>query len=91
MKEIPVTQARADLSNLINEVVYNHERVVLTRHGRPLAVLISTEEAKLLDSIDTTAAHSLRLLDLSGSQPELERAARYDEARGGDEGVQPAR
>ncbi|WP_254709360.1 type II toxin-antitoxin system Phd/YefM family antitoxin, partial [Streptomyces lunaelactis] len=31
--EIPVTQARAELAELINRVVYGGERVVVTRHG----------------------------------------------------------
>lgn len=33
--EIPVTQARAELADLINRVVYGGERVVVTRHGKP--------------------------------------------------------
>ncbi|MEV0478983.1 type II toxin-antitoxin system Phd/YefM family antitoxin, partial [Streptomyces prunicolor] len=31
----PVTQARAELADLINRVVYGAERVVVTRHGKP--------------------------------------------------------
>ena len=42
--EIPVTQARAELADLINRVVYGGERVVVTRHGKPLAALVSAAD-----------------------------------------------
>lgn len=82
MKEIPVTQARADLSNLVNEVVYNHERITLTRHGRPLAILISVDDARQLDLADTVAPHPLQIIDTSGAHQEFQRAAHYDQPQG---------
>ena len=42
--EVPVTQARAELAELINRVVYGGERVVVTRHGKPLAALVSAAD-----------------------------------------------
>lgn len=47
--EIPVTQARAELAELINRVVYGGERVVLTRHGKPLVGLVSAADLERLD------------------------------------------
>jgi prevent-host-death family protein len=47
--EIPVTQARAELADLINRVVYGGERVVVTRHGRPLAALVSAADLERLE------------------------------------------
>lgn len=38
--EIPVTEARATFSDLVNRVGYGGERIVLTRHGRPLVALV---------------------------------------------------
>lgn len=82
MKEIPVTQARGDLSNLVNEVVYNQERIVLTRHGKPLAVLVSVEDAKSLDASAEYSEHPIQVLDISGSQQTFGIAARRDESTG---------
>lgn len=48
--EIPVTQARADLAELINRVVYGGERVVVTRHGKPLVALVSAVDLERLES-----------------------------------------
>ncbi|EST22468.1 hypothetical protein N566_26595, partial [Streptomycetaceae bacterium MP113-05] len=47
--EIPVTQARAELADLINRVVYGGERVVVTRHGRPLVALVSAIDLERLE------------------------------------------
>nr|WSW70571.1 type II toxin-antitoxin system Phd/YefM family antitoxin [Streptomyces sp. NBC_00995] len=48
--EIPVTQARADLAELINRVVYGGERVVVTRHGKPLVALVSAADLERLEN-----------------------------------------
>ncbi|WP_416972899.1 type II toxin-antitoxin system Phd/YefM family antitoxin [Streptomyces sp. 4F14] len=50
--EIPVTQARAELADLINRVVYGGERVVVTRHGKPLVALVSAADLERLDAMD---------------------------------------
>ncbi|WP_432027125.1 type II toxin-antitoxin system Phd/YefM family antitoxin [Streptomyces sp. 1222.5] len=50
--EIPVTQARAELADLINRVVYGGERVVVTRHGKPLVALVSAADLDRLDALD---------------------------------------
>ncbi|MDJ1138078.1 type II toxin-antitoxin system Phd/YefM family antitoxin [Streptomyces iconiensis] len=50
--EIPVTQARAELADLINRVVYGAERVVVTRHGRPLVGLVSAADLERLAALD---------------------------------------
>jgi prevent-host-death family protein len=53
--EIPVTQARAELADLINRVVYGGERVVVTRHGKPLVALVSAADLERLDALDEQA------------------------------------
>ncbi|MET9293192.1 type II toxin-antitoxin system Phd/YefM family antitoxin [Streptomyces sp. NPDC003077] len=47
--EIPVTQARAELADLINRVVYGNERVVVTRHGKPLVALVTADDLRRLE------------------------------------------
>ncbi|WP_275461492.1 type II toxin-antitoxin system Phd/YefM family antitoxin [Streptomyces noursei] len=49
--EIPVTQARAELADLINRVVYGGERVVVTRHGKPLVALVSAADLERLEEL----------------------------------------
>ncbi|MEU2624383.1 type II toxin-antitoxin system Phd/YefM family antitoxin [Streptomyces sp. NPDC007157] len=53
--EIPVTQARAELAELINRVVYGGERVVVTRHGKPLVALVSAADLERLEELSEAA------------------------------------
>ncbi|MFG2515248.1 type II toxin-antitoxin system Phd/YefM family antitoxin [Streptomyces sp. NPDC048584] len=53
--EIPVTQARAELADLINRVVYGGERVVVTRHGKPLVALVSADDLRRLEELRESA------------------------------------
>lgn len=55
-REIPVTQARADFAELVNRVVYGNERIVVTRHGRPLVALVSAADLDRLKALDARDA-----------------------------------
>ena len=65
---------KAHLSAMVDLVQREHERVVLTRNGRPAAVLISVEE---LESIEET----LDILSDPNALPEI-RQARQEFAEG---------
>jgi prevent-host-death family protein len=90
MEEVPVTQARAELSDLVNRVVYAGERIVLTRHGRAVAAIVSAAD---LDRLTADAdepgerAEGARLTVLDsgiGSRdvaPPLAPAAEFDPGR----------
>lgn len=44
--QVSVTDARGQLADLVNRVAYTGEQVTLTRHGRPVAVLVSVADAE---------------------------------------------
>lgn len=48
-KIVPLTEARARLSELLDELERQHEHVVITRNGRPAAVLVPAEEQEALE------------------------------------------
>jgi antitoxin YefM len=48
-KTVPFTEARARLSELLDELETRHEHVVITRNGRPAAVLVSADEQEVLE------------------------------------------
>jgi prevent-host-death family protein len=53
----PFTDARNRLSELIEEVERTHERIEITRHGRPVAVLISPDDlAALEETLDVLSS-----------------------------------
>jgi antitoxin YefM len=41
---LPLSEAKARLSQLIAEVEKNEEELIITRNGRPVAVLLSADE-----------------------------------------------
>ncbi|MGH2924173.1 MAG: type II toxin-antitoxin system Phd/YefM family antitoxin [Solirubrobacterales bacterium] len=47
-KTVPFTEARARLTELLDEVNERHEHVVITRNGRPAGVVLSNEEYEAL-------------------------------------------
>jgi len=47
-RTVPFTEARAKLTELLDEVNERHEHVVITRNGRPAAVVLSSEEYEAL-------------------------------------------
>jgi prevent-host-death family protein len=50
---LPLSSVKAHLSELIDRVEAQHDRVVVTRNGKPAAVLISNED---LDELEETLA-----------------------------------
>jgi len=46
---LPLSSVKAHLSELVDRVEDQHERVVLTRNGKPAAVLISHEDLESLE------------------------------------------
>jgi prevent-host-death family protein len=45
---VPLTEARGQWAELLNQVGYGDERVVLLRHNKPIAVLLSVKEFERL-------------------------------------------
>lgn len=74
MATLPLAEIKAHLSEIVDRVEGHHERVTLTRNGRPAAVLISpTDLAALEDTLD--------LLSDPGALAEI-KEARTEIARG---------
>src|SRR5206468_4142321 len=50
MKTYPLAEAKAKLSGLVDEVSRRDERVTITKHGRPAAVLMSPNEVESIEA-----------------------------------------
>ena len=48
-KIVTLTEARSGLSQLLDEVERHHEHVVITRNGRPAAVLVPAQEQEAIE------------------------------------------
>ncbi|MDP9862709.1 MULTISPECIES: type II toxin-antitoxin system Phd/YefM family antitoxin [Streptosporangium] len=58
-EEIPVTQARADFAELVNRAAYGGERIVMTRHGKPLVALVPAADLERLESMERQASETV--------------------------------
>jgi prevent-host-death family protein len=55
MTTIPVTQARSMFADLINQVAYGGKRIAIGRKGKGRAVLVSMDDAEMLEALEKKA------------------------------------
>ena len=78
---LPLAEIKKRLSEIVDGVEQHHDRVVLTRNGRPAAVILSPEDLEALEE-------TLDILSDPKAMREIRRAEREVEAGdtvGGDE------
>ena len=54
-RTVPAAELRNRGSEIINAVAYGHERIVLTRHGKPVAAIVSLLVLETLNNIEDKA------------------------------------
>lgn len=80
---LPLSQIKAHLSEIVDRVERDHERVVLTRNGRPAAVIMSpTDLAALEDTLDLLSDPDARAEIISAREDmRVGRVVKADELR----------
>lgn len=73
---VPFSEAKARLSELADRIEKQHERIVVTRHGRPSFVLMSPDELESLEETldilgDEELMASLRLSQQEAAEGKL--------------------
>lgn len=77
--EVPVSEARGQLSELVNRVRFGGESIVLTRHGKGVAALVPIEHLSLESAQATDSESRNTVIDLSNqSMPVRQIAAQSD-------------
>lgn len=76
MTAVPVGEARDHLSELLGEVERTHQRVTITRHGRPIAVVLSPEDLESLEETIDILSTPGALAAIREGDAELARAER---------------
>jgi prevent-host-death family protein len=62
---LPITEARAQFGSLVRRASYSRERITITDHGQPAAVLINPQE--LADLEDALALAEYRIERATGA------------------------
>jgi prevent-host-death family protein len=70
---LPLAEIKARLSEIVDGVQGRHERVTLTRNGRPAAVLISPDDLEALEDTLEILSDPRALAEIKRGQREIER------------------
>jgi prevent-host-death family protein len=52
MSTMTAKEARRSFADLLARAAYGKERITVTRNGKPIAVLVSVEDAQALDALE---------------------------------------
>jgi antitoxin YefM len=66
---LPLAEVKAKFSEMVDRVEQQHDRITITRNGRPAAVLLSADDLAALED-------TLELLSDPTAMAEIERARR---------------
>lgn len=83
-KIIPLTEARATLSDLLDQIEDGGEHVVITRKGRPVALMLSPDEWESVELTLETLGDAELLDQLERGERDVEagRLVAWDAVRG---------
>ncbi len=77
---LSLAHIKAHLSEVIDRVEHHHDRVVLTRNGRPAAILVSPDDLEALeDTLDLLSDHQA-LKEISEAREEISHGHVVDAA-----------
>ena len=77
---LPLAEVKAHLSELVGRVSTQHDRVTVTVHGRPSAVLVAVEDLEALEETIVALSDSEAMGQLAQSDAELARGEGESEA-----------
>ena len=80
MTTLPLGEVKAHLSELVGRVHDHHERVTVTVHGRPSAVLVAVDDLDRLEETLTILSDPATMRRLADSDAELARGEVVSEA-----------
>jgi antitoxin YefM len=81
MTTLSLAEVKSHLSELVGRVNSQHERVTVTVHGKPSAVLIATEDLESLEETIEILSDSEALSRLAASEAELAHGEGESEAQ----------
>lgn len=73
MTTLPLGEVKAHLSELVGRVHDHHERITVTVHGRPSAMLVAVEDIEQLEETIAVLCDPATMARLAESDAELAR------------------
>lgn len=72
-EQLPLAEVKAHLSEIVGRVHSQHDRIMVTVHGRPSAVMLSIDDLESLEETIAVLSDSETLRQLAASDAELAR------------------
>jgi antitoxin YefM len=79
MEILPLATVKAQLSRLIDQVEHTHQRILVTRNGKPAAVLISADDLESIEETLAILSDPDAMKSIRASQRDVERGDILDE------------
>jgi antitoxin YefM len=70
---LPLAEIKKRLSEIVDGVESRHDRVVLTRNGRPAAVILSPDDLESLEETLEILSHPKAVREIRKAESELDR------------------
>jgi prevent-host-death family protein len=75
LEQMPLAEVKNRLSEVVDEVEREHARVVITKHGRPAAVVVSAADLESLEETLDIMGNAALLADIKEAVMELAAGA----------------
>ncbi|HKA02997.1 MAG TPA: type II toxin-antitoxin system Phd/YefM family antitoxin [Acidimicrobiales bacterium] len=80
-EQLPLAEVKNRLSEVVDRVEREHDRVVITKHGRPAAVVLSVDDLESLEESleilsDATLVAEVREAELERSEGRTEKLSK---------------
>ncbi len=59
MTGLPASEVRANFADMLNRVAYGEERVIISRHAKPIAALVPIADVERLAELEKRAARDV--------------------------------
>jgi prevent-host-death family protein len=70
---LPLAEIKKRLSEIVDGIEQRHDRVVLTRNGRPAAVLMSPDELEALEETLEILSNAKAMREIRKAESEIDR------------------
>ena len=75
---LSLAHIKAHLSEVVDRVEHHHDRVVLTRNGRPAAVLVSPDDLEALEDTLELLSDTQAVIEIAQAREEIRRGEVLD-------------
>lgn len=72
-RTLPLSEVKAKLSEVVDEVVTTQERVTVTRNGRPVAILLSTDDLEAIEETLTILSDPAAMREIQQGREAIAR------------------